>query len=82
MDAGISRVESNAFASCSSPCSLHIGVRRQPSKSHIQFMARPRRSASRKQTSMMASGKQEGGNFNPFRNKKKEVNPHKFVDLK
>ena len=72
IDSSMSRLNSHASASCSTPCALHRGKGRK--HSHRMYM-QPRLQSPPcvRQTSMMASEGKEGRSFNPFRNKKKEV---------
>ena len=84
IDTCMSRSDSHAFASCSSPCASQNGSRRHTAHTYIHRTSRAQPSASHRQPTMMASGKKEGGKFNPFRNKKKEVRQSKhnaFYDL-
>ena len=78
METCISRSNSHAFASCSSPCPAQLGFRTLTVNAHKRCMARQKVSAYQKQPTVMASDKKEGGNFNPFRNKKKEVSHLKY----
>ena len=72
IDTCMSRSDSHAFASCSSPCASQNGSRRHLAHTHTHRMSR-QAAVSHRQPTVMASGKKESGNFNPFRNKKKEV---------
>ena len=72
IDSSMSRLNSHASASCSTPCALHSGNSRRHSP-RIYMQPRIQSSPCVRQTSMMASEGKEGRSFNPFRNKKKEV---------
>ena len=72
IDSSMSRLNSHASASCSTPCALHTGNSRRHSP-RIYMQPRIQSSPCVRQTSMMASEGKEGRSFNPFRSKKKEV---------